>query len=374
MKQLSLITSLMLGLLVISCGTVDKKKELEKKKAELAGIQAEIKQLETELGSADSSGLKFKDVGVTVIQPTGFKHFIEIQGMVDADENVNVIPLQPGKVTRILVKEGDMVSAGQLLAEIDHDVLNKQLNSLQPQLDLAKDVYERQSRLWNQKIGSELQYLQAKTQKESIEKQIETLKEQIDMSLIKSPIAGTVDYVGLKFGQLALNMPNAPAFRIVNMSKLKVQGEVAESNLSKVRKGNPVNLYFPDLNSEINSNITFVESVIDPLTRTFTAEAALNGSNGAYHPNQIALLRIADYDNPAAITMPVNAIQSNGTESFVFIISNENGQKIARKKVVTYTNTYNGIAEISSGINPGDQVITIGQFDLVDGSLVRYKD
>jgi RND family efflux transporter MFP subunit len=330
--------------------------------------------LEAEIAATDTSAkvVKIKDVKVTAVQPTGFRHYIDIQGAVDAEDNVAVQPLQPGKVMRILVNEGDQVKAGQLLAELEHDIQTKQLNSLQPQLDLAKDMFARQQRLWDQKIGSEMQYLQAKTQKESIEKQMETLQEQIDMSLIKAPIAGTVDHVGLKIGQIAMSMTVEPAFRIVNLSNLKVKGEIAEAYASKVKKGNPVLLHFPDLNKDVTANISFVERVIDPLTRTFTTEANLSGDNSEYHPNQVVILKVVDYENTAAFVIPINSVQNSSTEQFVYIAEQEGDHFIARKRLVQVGNTYDGNAEILAGLNANDQLITSGQFDLADGVQIKF--
>jgi RND family efflux transporter MFP subunit len=233
-------------------------------------------------------------------------------------------------------------------------------------------MYARQQRLWEQKIGSEMQYLQAKTQKESIEKQMETLQEQIDMSLIKAPIAGTVDHVGLKLGQIAMSMSLEPAFRIVNLSNLKVKGEIAEAYASKVKKGNQVLLHFPDLNKDVTANISFVERVIDPLTRTFTTEANLTGDNSEYHPNQVVILKVVDYENTAAFVIPINSVQNSSTEQFVYIAEQAGDHFVARKRLVQVGNTYDGNAEILSGLNANDQLITSGQFDLADGVQIKF--
>ena len=231
--------TLFAALVLTSCGSKDKKAQLDALKEQYASLGEQIKTLEAEIASTDTTTktIKIKDVAVTEMIPTLYRHFIDVQGMVDASESVNVVPLMNGRVTRILVKEGDVVKEGQVLAELDYDLYTKQLNSLQPQLTLAKDLYERQQRLWDQKIGSELQVLQAKTQKESLEKQMETIRETIDMNIIKSPINGTVDLISLKIGQLASPMAMEPAFRVVNLSGLKVKGEIAEAYAAKVNKG-----------------------------------------------------------------------------------------------------------------------------------------
>lgn len=362
-------------IILASCGGgTDKKAELEKLKAQHTEITEKIKVLETEIALADTSAkvLKVKDVAVTEVQQSVFRHYIDVQGIVDADQNVNVLPTMPGKVIRVNVKEGDAVKTGQVLAEIDHDLYIKQLNSIQPQLDLAKDAFVRQQRLWDQKIGSEMQYLQAKAQKESLEKQAETIREQIDMHMIKSPINGTIDHVGIKVGQLASNMSFEPAFRVVNLGSLKVKGEIAEAYASKVKVGNSVMLHFPDLNKNMDAKISFTERVIDPLTRTFTTEVRLNGDNAEYHPNMIAVLKIIDYENPSAITLPINVIQNSNNESFVYVAVVKGNRVEAKKQVVTVGATYNGQAEILTGLNANDKVVVTGQLDLADGMLIKF--
>ena len=366
--------TLLVVLMLTSCGSKDKKAQLESLKEQHAAITEQIKALEAEIASTDTTTkvVKIKDVVVTEMMPSMYRHYIDVQGMVDASESVNIVPLMSGRVTRILVKEGDAVKVGQVLAELDYDLYTKQLNSLQPQLTLAKDLYERQQRLWDQKIGSELQVLQAKTQKESLEKQMETIRETINMNIIKAPIAGTVDLITVKVGQLASPMAMEPSFRVVNLAGLKVKGEIAESYAAKVNKGNAVMIHFPDLNVNVDAKITFVERVIDPMTRTFTTEAALTGDNSTYHPNMVAILKVIDYENAEAITLPVNTIQSVGTEQFVYVATLEAGQTIARKRLVTVGTSYNGQAEIISGLSAADKVVTSGQLELVDGMAIRF--
>jgi membrane fusion protein (multidrug efflux system) len=361
-------------LLLASCGGTDKPAQLAKLKADYAAMAEQIKALEAEIAATDTTtkAVKVKDVIITNVQPTTFRHFIDIQGNVDAEENVVVQPLQPGKVIRINVSEGEQVQKGKVLAELEHDILDKQLATLQPQLALATENHERLKRLWEQKIGSEINYMQAKTQKETLERNIDALKEQIELSIIVAPISGSVDHIGLKLGQVASPMTMDPAFRIVNLSKLKVKAKVAEGYSTQIKNGNKVKLHFPDLNTSTDATISHVERVIDPLTRTFGAEVNLNSDNGQYRPNQVAILKIVDYENPAVIVLPINSVQSNGIESFVYVAENNGGNIVARKRVVTIGQIYNGQAEILSGLNANDNVVTTGQFDLSDGANIKF--
>lgn len=356
------------------CGSKDKKAQLDEMKQQYAELGDKIKALEAEIALTDTTKreVKVSDILVTEIQPTLFRHFIDVQGIVDASQSVNMQPMMSGRVTKVLVKEGDAVKVGQVLAEMDYDIYAKQLNSLQPQLTLARDLYERQQRLWDQKIGSELQLLQAKTQVESLEKQMETLRENIEMHILKAPINGTIDFSSIKVGQLASAMSMEPAFRIVNLSGLKVKAEIAESYAAKVNVGNAVQIHFPDLNAMVDSKVSFVERMIDPMTRTFTAESALNGDNAMYHPNMIAVLKVIDYEKADALVLPVNVVQTVNNESFVYVAVQENGQWIARKRTLVLGNSYDGNMEVVSGLNPADKVITTGQLDVTDGSVVRF--
>lgn len=358
---------------LVACGggDTDKKAELEMLKTEYSALGEKIKTLEAEIAATDTTQkFKIKDVYVTEVQPVVFRHFIDVQGAVDADESVDIPAAAMGKVKRVLVNEGDGVSAGQLLAEIDHDASTSQLNSMQPALDLAVEAYNRQKRLWDQKIGSEMQLLQAKSQKDMLEQQVKSLREQIDLSYIKSPISGSVDMVALKVGEVVA--PGVPVIRVVNLSGLKVKGQIAESYASKVKKGNPVILHFPDINKDVESKITFTEKVIDPMTRSFTAEAALTGDNADYHPNMVSILKIIDYENPKALVLPVNTLQNVNDEHFVYIAVVEGNGTVAKKKVVQVGSIYNGQAEILSGLSANDKVVTTGQLDLVDGMHIRF--
>jgi membrane fusion protein (multidrug efflux system) len=373
MKHVSTITSVVLALLFLaSCGNADPKAQLEKLKSERANLDAQIAELEKQLGDSALDNHVFKQVLVTTVAPGVFKHYIDVQGAVDAESNVAVNPQMPGVMTRIFVTEGQSVSTGQVLGEVDNSVLKAQLNALNPQLTMALDVYNRQKRLWEQKVGSEMQFLQAKTGKEAIEKQIAALEEQIEMTQIKSPLSGVVDHIGGRVGQYAApGMPD-PAFRVINNSKMKVKAEFAESYASMVKKGDAVDLNFPDLGVTSSSTATFVAKFINPMTRTFTVESKIAGDLSGYQPNMVAIMKVVDYQNEQAITLPINTLLNSGTESYVYVVKQENNKKVARKKVVTIGKTYNGVAEITGGLTAGDQVITTGQFEIADGSEVQF--
>lgn len=369
-------TLILIGIaaLIASCSssgkTEDKTAELDKLRKQEAEISEKIKALEKEINSGDSTFVgKVKDVAISTLNMQIFKHYVDIQGKVDAEENVTITSQMPGSVSTILVKAGQRVSKGQLLAELDYSSYVAQGEALKPGLNLAITNFEKQQRLWNQKIGSEIQFLTAKTQKESLEKQLNSINEMIDMMRIKSPIDGTVDEVYLKLGQAAA--PGAPGIRIVNFSKLKAKADVAESYASKIKEGNDVEIVFPDINQTITSKISFKGRVINALTRTFGVEAHLQ-SQPDYHPNMLAVLKIVDYHNPSAMVVPINTIQNSDEGQFVMVARIENGKNIAKKQRVKVGKEYGGMAEITEGLVANDKLITTGYQDLNDGDNIKF--
>lgn len=245
-KNLARLSALSLLLIIAACGggNQDKSKELAKLKDEKAKIEAQITALEKEIGAAAPAEQRIKTVGITEIQPTTFRHFIDLQGKIEAENIVPVTSKMPGSITRILVKNGDNVRKGQLIAQLDDEVMAKGLAELDLQLRTAQDIFQRQKGLWDQRIGTEIQYIQAKTQVEALEQRIATTKEQMGQSKIYAPIAGTVDNVVLKTGQAI--SPGYPLCSIVNMGDLKVRGEVTEAYASKVKPGgDQVQVMFP---------------------------------------------------------------------------------------------------------------------------------
>ena len=361
-------------LFLVSCGTngTDKKAKLEQLKKEHDKLAIEISKLEKELYPAGD--ISTTTVNVRAIKKAPFEHYIEVQGRIDGNENIGVSPRTPGVVTRILVKEGDYVKKGQILAELDAEVLKQTRKELQAQLDYATDLYNRQKALWDQKIGSEVQYLSAKNSKESLENKINTLEDQILMSNITAPIDGTIEEIPIKVGQMASSASPQPAFRIVNFSKAKALADVGEAYSAKVKTGDPVKVYLPDVRVEQTQPITFASKYINPTNRTFQIEVDLPPSNIMYRANMIAILRIKDYANPSTIAIPQNYIQTSRDEGqFVFVASQENGRKVARKRTVIPFISYNGLTEVVTGLNEGDLIITAGYKDLYDGQVIEYS-
>jgi RND family efflux transporter MFP subunit len=366
MKKLLLIPGLTLILIACNSGGKDKKAELEDLKKQEAEIQGKITALETELSKNDST-IKAASVSVMPVKAEVFKNYIDVQGKVDADENVALSTEMPGTITKINVKTGDEVSAGQVLAETDARAINQQISDLQTNAQLVNQIYEKQKNLWEQKIGTEVQFLQAKTNKESMEKKMAALQEQLRMTKIISPISGTVDAVDVKLGQAV--MPGVAAIRVINFSNLKVKADVAESYASKIKKGSEVIVYFPDTQDSLLTKVNFVSRAINNASRTFLVEVLLDDKK-EYHPNMVARLNINDYQSSQpSIVVPVRTIQKDESDqTFVFVA--ENG--IAKKHIVKVGKAYRGQAEILDGLKAGDQLVTLG-YDLInDGDRITY--
>ena len=370
MKKMLFFVVLMI--FINSCGTTDKKAKLEKLKKEQDKISLQISDLEKEINPEGNTPKTV--VSILSLARQTFDHYIEVQGRIDGNENIGVSPRTPGVVTKILVKEGEFVKRGQVLAELDADVLKRNLKDLDTQLAYVTDLFEKQKSLWDQKIGSEKQFLDAKNAKESVQNKLDALKEQINMSNITAPIDGTVEDIPIKVGQMASAANPQPAFRVVNFSKVKAVADIGESNSSKIKTGDQVKVFLPDFNQELSEKVTFASKYINPTNRTFIVEIELPAENNLFRANMIAVIRIKDYSNSSTIAIPQNYIQSSRDEGlFLFLAKEENGKKISRKAYIKTGVTYNGLTEVLSGLKEGDKVISAGYKDLYDGQIIDYK-
>lgn len=363
-----------LSLLLAACGGnpsgTDKIAQLADLKKQQSELREKIAKLESEIAATDPSknSGKGKLVAITELQPVNFNHYVEIQGRVEGDEDVTLSPETMGNVTAVLVKAGSNVTKGQLLATLDDRIIRQGLDEVNSQLELANQVFERQQNLWQQRIGSEMQYLQAKTNKEALEKRAASVREQLSMTRIKSPINGTIDQVNIKTGQSVA--PGIPVIRVVNTKAMKVVGEVAESYLSTIKSGNDVVVSFPDMNKEINSKLDYAGKAINRLNRTFNVEVRLNEKDGPFSPNMIAVLKIVDESVPSALVVPVGAIQKSSEGEFVYVAVKEGNNTVAKRKIVKSGITYMGMTQVAEGLTPGDKVITTGYQGIIEGDII----
>ncbi len=377
MKNITIIlATVVLAGFLAACGGSNsadaKKAQLEKLKTQLAEITAQIATLQDEILTMGDSLNKEEDrskvIALTPVAKQNFVHAIDVQGRVDGDENITYSAKVPSVVTKINIKVGQRVSKGQILAELDTKVSKAQLEGLKKQYEMANTVYEKRKELWDQKVGSEIEYLQAKNNKESLEKQMETAKEGLDMYYIKSDFSGTVDKVSIKVGQNVA--PGMACVTVINPDALKIKADLSEAYSNLVKTGNAVSITFPDIHKTIKAAVSYSSKTIDPMTRTFNVEINLPSDNDL-HPNMIAEVKIIDYNQPNAIVVPINAIQQIDGKEIVFIAVKEGNKLIARKITVTAGKQYNGLSEILTGLNEGDNVISIGFQDLTDGQSVK---
>src|ERR1043165_8424619 len=331
------IGALAIAAIVAGCSSAakDKETQLKELKEQHANIAKEIAKLEKEIAAekpeGDPSKVKAKEVIITDLQPTKFEHYVKTQAAVASEQNIQVSAKTAGVVTQINVREGEMVSAGQTLAQIDNSLIARGIDEIKSQLELASTVYERQKNLWDQKIGTEVQYLQAKSNKESLDRRLASLQEQNEMTKIKAPVAGVIDEIDVKVGQNIA--PGVPAGRVVNSSDLKITARVSEAYSNQLHKGDKIVVTFPDINKTISSKLTFVARNIDALSRTFTVEAALP-SDPQLRPNMTGVVRVIFETVPSAIVVPINVVQTINNEKVVYVAEQKGAQTIARKKVV----------------------------------------
>lgn len=372
MKKLIIYSAI--GVLLASCSaTVDKKAELEKLKAQREQLNTQINQLETEVNpGAAKPDQKAVSVKTTEAKECVFNHYIEVQGVVDGDQNIAVSPQMAGIVTAVYVKEGTPVKKGQVLVDLDAQVLKKSLEEVNTQLDLANSIFLKQSALWEKKIGSEVQYLQAKANKESLEQRANTIKEQIQLARIVSPISGTVESVPLRVGEMASpGMPNS-TIRVINMSVAKISADVAETYASRIKNGNDAMVSFPDLGKEIESKLNFTSRFIDPTNRTFKVECRISSKEVELRANMIAYIKIKDYTNENAFCLPVNYVQSSPDGRFIFVAKQNGNEWAAERRIIKTGMDYNGIIEVLDGILAGDKIITSGFQGLNAGAKVIF--
>ena len=367
--------TLILALLVV-LAACQQGNELDTKKAQLAAYRAEMDELKTKMASLekeiallDTAGAvkKPKLVTLQAVTRSDFSHYIDLQGSVESDENIAVQPGMPGVVTRVYVKEGDAVSPGKVLAETDNRAIRESIEQLKTNLDFARTAFEKQKRLWDKKIGSEIQYLQAKTQVESLEKSLSSLEAQLDMSRIKSPISGVVDQVNVKIGEYAAPGFNG-AFRVVNVNSMKVTAKVADSYIGKVKVGNPVQVRLTDLNDTLNARISYVGKVVDPMTRTFRIEINVSGMSSDIRPNMMSIISINDEVLTQVINLPANYVQRDAEgRSYVMVAEGSKDKMVARKKLVSTGISYGDRVVITSGLDGGEQYIVSGYQEVTEG-------
>jgi membrane fusion protein (multidrug efflux system) len=390
MKNISTLFFLSALTVLVACGGKDnsvagKKAQLEQLKKDALALNASIAALEKDL-TAQGAGTTQQAVVVTIapVVAQDFNHFIEIQGKVESESVSFVTPRAGGgQVKAVFVKRGDRVKKGQILLQLDNSLIKQSvaaatqnIETVKAQAALAKSVYEKQKNLWEQNIGSEIQLLTAKTNAEALSSQLKAAMEQLGMAkdqlaytTVRSDVDGVAEEVNIKVGEIFMG---AGQLKIVNTDRLKLTSQVPENYAGKIKVGTDVSLIFPDLDKTMDTKLTVVGNVIDPLSRSFFVEAKLP-VNKDFRPNQLAQVKIKDYTKKNAISIPINIVQNDDKGKFVYVAATENGKLVARKRPVIIGEFYANSIEILSGINAGEQVVTEGYQSLFDGQLLTVS-
>ena len=376
MKKLLIICLLFL---LASCSdSKDSNKELSTKKVELEKLMKERDALANKIASLENEistmgGLatpeKTKLVEITDLVTSDFAHYIELQGKIMTENVYYVTPRgMGGQVKSIYVKQGDNVKKGQLLLKLEDGIIQQNIKQVESQLAFAKNIFTRQENLWQEGIGTEIQYLSAKNNVETLEKQISLVKEQISTTLVYAEVSGVVETVSIKVGEVFMGSPMA-GITIVNPSALKAVVEVPENYVVKVRKGMSVKVTVPDINKTFTSVLSLISETINVNSRSFIAESKLNGISGI-KPNQVAIIKILDHESKNTIVVPVQTVQTDEKGKYVYVYAKENGKAIARKRNVTIGEFYDEMIEVNTGLTIGDKLITKGFQGLYDGQLI----
>ncbi|GHA66452.1 RND transporter [Pontibacter akesuensis] len=357
-------------------GAQDKEAQLKDLKAQQTDLQEQIAALEAELkaeGKTVATQKKTVPVSVAALEQDTFRHYLEVQGRVDFDQNVFVSSRVPGVLTAVRVQRGDRVSKGQTMATIDAQVLEQNIAELRTRLELARIAYEKQQNLWNQKIGTEMQYLTAKNNKEALERSLGALQQQRDQYNVKAPISGVVDEVVPNAGEAVA--PGVGIIRVVNLQGGKIVAEVSEAYQAKINKGDQAVVYFPDLDKEVETTVEVVSNFINPTSRTFTVELRpKNEKSITLRPNMVAVVRIQDYKNEDVLVLPVNLVQKDERAKYVYVAQKEGNGYVARRKEVETGQSYGGQVEVLSGLTPSDKVITAGYLGVNEGQPVVFAE
>ena len=374
-----IITFLFISILFFSCNEEGKKPrslvELQNKKVSVTksidSLNLVLKNIEKNIEKLDDTK-KLQSVTVVIPKNENFKHYIEIQGVVKADKNIEIRPELGGTVLKINVIEGQKVKNGQLLIHLDDSSIQNKITEINTQLLLAKTTFDRQKRLWDQKIGSEMQYLQAKAQLEGLENNKKTLYNQVSKMRITAPFSGIVDEIYPKKGELT--NPQLPVIRLVNLDKVYIEADVTETYLPYIKVGNEALVLFPSINKEINSKIDLIGNVINPNNRSFKTKINISNNDNSLKPNLLADIKIVDFEENGII-IPSSLIQKNKQgDNFVYTVSNKNSEYIVSKRIVEIREEYNENSLIKSGIHINDTLIKKGARIVKDGELVKINN
>lgn len=370
-----------LSILVASCSMKDagsleeKKAKLTEKEKELAELETEINTLKEEISELDTAGAKnnaiITKVEVAELKKGQFNHFVELTGTVTSKQNIMISAEAGGRVLSVPAKEGQKVSKDQVLVRLENEAVANQLSEAQAAYDLADATYKKRKNLWDQNIGSEIEYLQAKTNYESTRSRLAQVRTQYDNTIIKSPIRGSVDDIQVNEGEF-VNM-GMPVVRVVDLENVEIEADLSEEYLTAVHKGDTVTVKIPALGISMRTPISFVSQVINPNNRSFKVKVNLDNRKGIIKPNVLANIQIRDYKSEDALIVPSNIITKDLKGDFVFVVEKNGDATTAVKKYITKGRASGAETEILSGLEDGDKIITAGYNQVNNGEAVSLK-
>jgi RND family efflux transporter MFP subunit len=382
-----ILSIIAIAFILTSCGE-EKKNSVEKvlesnnletirtKRAELVGqqeaIHAKIKLLDEKISELDTTK-NIPLITTFTAKQEVFNHMLELQGNVTTKNLMVITPEYNGILTNVYVKEGQKVTKGQVLARIDDGGLGQQLAQLQIQADLAKTTFERQKRLWDQKIGSEIQYLQAKSSYESQQQAVNQLKQQLAKTTVRAPFSGTIDDIITEQGSV-VGAGQTQLIRIVNLDNMYIETEVPERYISNVVAGKNVQVEFAVLGKTIDTKVRQASDFINPANRTFKVEIAIPNKEKTIKPNLTAKLKINDYTSENALLVPQSIISENAEgEQYVYVVKNKNanGEGVANRVIIKTGKTQGDVIEVLEGIENGVEIIKEGARSVKDGQTVK---
>ncbi|MNX50330.1 Cobalt-zinc-cadmium resistance protein CzcB [compost metagenome] len=380
MKKIFILTTL--SIVLISCNSSEKNQSIETiiaskdvkaitaKKAEL---QLQLTQIDEALATLDVHKEIEALVTVAQLKDTLFSHYLEVQGSINTNENVLIQPEFPGNLVELNVKAGQKVSKGQVLGRTDDGGMSQQLASAENQYALAKTTFERQKNLWSQKIGSEIQYLQAQTQMISAQKAVAQIKAQIAKTVIRAPFSGTIDEVFVEKGEVVAASPQG-LMRIVNLGNMYVSTSIPETYIGKLKIGTEVDVYLTSLDKTYKGKVRQIGNFINPNNRSFGIEVSVPNPENLLRPNQVAKLKVIDYVSKNAIVVPTNVIQQDSKKnSFVYTVVNATGKTGTAKKVMVKTGqSSDNVTEILSGLDSNAIIVTEGMNTISDGMKLNF--
>ncbi|MGH2664571.1 efflux RND transporter periplasmic adaptor subunit [Flavobacterium sp.] len=379
MKNIFIIASL--SILLFSCGNKENpsnidslidSKNITELKNKRAAVQADLTKIDEALATLEKKENEAL-VETLVLKDTAFNHYLEIQGNVDTKENILVQPEFSGALVSFNAKAGQRVAKGQVLGRVDDAGMGQQLAQIQTQYELAKTTFERQKRLWDQKIGSEIQYLQAQTQMTSLQKSLGQMRAQIAKTIIRAPFTGVIDEVFVEKGQVVAPSQQG-LMRIVNLSNMYVSTSVPETYIGKLKVGSEVDVFLTSLGKNYKGKVRQIGSFINPSNRSFGIEVSIPNPENLLRPNQVAKLKIIDYSAKNVIVVPTNIIQEDGNgNKFVFTVQNIKGKTGTAKKVLVKPGkSSDNVTEISNGLSATDVIVTEGANTISEGMKLTF--